>query len=522
KAEGFRKTDGGYSYYLEHSASSIQGVYASRGYAEGDLNATCLLVYHMIGYMEGAFGVQLPAIWNITDYRRFLNEIDNLEPIEKKAGVSEINCDFERYSVDDTPQNDGIVADNGTGSCKIEADPDDSTNNVLALNSPANSATGYKIRPNFIKTKNCFVFEADLNIPEKSSGTTHQISLYTGSERYYMLTLGGNEDSISIGDASNVTSTVTPEGKVNPISQSFGASVPTGEWFKLKLEVYETTDDGFSVKIFLNNEYIYTSNNYFEKELGTEPLLSGAVTMVWVYNLIKPSATLLADNIKMYYTDTEYVDGGGSSSDSEAYDFESSNVKVGSNLHSTGAKAELTTAENIDGDDSGVYHLSKTNTDGWDQLSFKMPSAIDEGSVVSISMDIKFNNFSGGGAQLAFGALDADAYYMLGMTSSGTNISIYDSSTMKSGVTATKNNYSKTMSVGKWHTLLVELYVTENSRNFSATIYLDGVRVATSTNYYNYDGATDVPNISLDFIHLRFVKATSVDVYLDNVVIECE
>ena len=521
KSELFRQSDGGYSYFEDNSSSSIQGVYASRGYAEGDVNATCLLVYHTVGYMEGALGIQLPAIWNSRDYQKFLETIDNLDPVEKKKSISQINCDFEKYTVGSQANDEGIFADGGS-LLKVEVDPNDSSNQALLLSSLAGVASGYKIRPNFTKIKNCFVFEADFNMTEKSSGTTHQISIYTGSDRYYMLTFSGNTETVAIGDSSNVNSTYTPNGKVNPINQNFGVSVPVGEWFKLRLEIYDQTDDGFKVKIFVNDEYVYTSSNYFGKELGTECLLEGAVTSMWIYNLISASAQLYADNIQMYYSDMEYVEGAGAGTSTEIYDFESNNVKAGGTLRSTDAKDEIITATDKDGNDSGVYHFSKTSTNTWDQLYFKMPTEKDEGSVITVSMDICFNSFSGA-AQLAFGGLDANSYYLLCMNSNGSTVSLYDASTMKTGVAATKTEFAKTLTVGRWHTLEFEFYVTERSSDFEVTIYIDGTRIGTSKNYYNYNGESGAtPNILLDVINMRFVSAAVVDVYIDNVSIVSE
>ena len=109
------------------------------------------------------------------------------------------------------------------------------------------------------------------------------------------------------------------------------------------------------------------------------------------------------------------------------------------------------------------------------------------------------------------------------MNSNGSTVSLYDSSTMKNGVSATKNNFTKTIGVGEWHTLEFEIYVTDRASEFEVTIYLDGARVGTSSNYYNYNaesGAT--PNILLDVINMRFVSATLVDMYIDNVSIAAD
>ena len=41
-----------------------------------------------------------------------------------------------------------------------------------------------------------------------------------------------------------------------------GIYLELGEWFNLRLEVYEQTDDGFKVKVFVNGSYVYPSSNY--------------------------------------------------------------------------------------------------------------------------------------------------------------------------------------------------------------------------------------------------------------------
>jgi hypothetical protein len=225
----------------------------------------------------------------------------------------------------------------------------------------------------------------------------------------------------------------------------------------------------------------------------------------------------------MYYSDAEYEEGAGSGSDTEIYDFEENNIKAGATLRSNGAIGEIITAKDKYGDEGGVYHFSKTSTNTWDQLYFKMPTEVDDGSIISVSMDICFNSFGSGGAQLSFGALDADAYYLVGMTPSGSSLSLYDASSMKNGVSAIKKTFTKGLTVGKWHTLEFEIYVSDSISGFEVVTYIDGTKVATSTNYYNYTGeAGAAPNTSLDVINLRFTSATVVDVYIDNVTIVSE
>jgi hypothetical protein len=109
------------------------------------------------------------------------------------------------------------------------------------------------------------------------------------------------------------------------------------------------------------------------------------------------------------------------------------------------------------------------------------------------------------------------------MTPSGSSLSLYDASSMKNGGSAIKNTFTKGLTVGKWHTLEFEIYVSDSISGFEVVTYIDGTKVATSTNYYNYTGeAGAAPNTSLDVINLRFTSATVVDVYIDNVTIVSE
>ena len=511
KAIAFRKNDGGYSYLLENSSPTIQGVYASMGLPEGDMNATALLVYHMMSYMEGAFGFELPPIWNITDFRRFLDEIENLEYAPKKPGTVNFVADFDNYSSGDTIT-DGTVAPDSGGTVLVDYDPTDSSNMALKFKSVAGTKSGFKTFTNMTAMKNCFVFSADFNMTEKSSGTTHQISFYGGGNRNYMITLGGGTSSVSIGDASNVTGTGIK-------TTNFGVSIPTGEWFNLKLEMYMESSTDLKVKIYINDEYIMTSTNYFGSEVEGTPMAEGVRSYVWFYNLVSPAAELYVDNILMHYEDKEYSDKDNALTDSETYDFESTSLKFGANLRANNSYANVEPDEE---DEGNILHVSKTETNSWDQLSFKLPTNKDTDVYLTYSMDFKFNEFNGT-AQLAIGSLDPNAYYLMIIKSSGGSFNLSDASTMQSGYKATTTSYNGSFTTGEWHNLRLELYVTEDSSDFEVVVYIDDIMVGKSTNYYNYNSESGAsPNTTLDFANIRFTSGTTVDMFIDDVVIAYE
>ena len=296
KALAFRKADGGYSYYEANAAATIQGVYASLGLAEGDVNATCLLVYHMISYMKGAFGFNFPAIWNGDDFDRFLAEIDGVEPIDKKKGETALELTFDGMTTLDPSV---VKPDSGTTGLRLEDDPEDISNTVMMLDSPQGYASGCRIYSNITSMTSCFVFSADFYMQSKSNGVTHQISFYSGGTRSYMLTLGGTPTSVLIGSNSNVK---------GGIPESFGVYVPTEEWFNLRAEIYPESEIGFVVKIFVNDDHVFTSQNYFGKESSDTHLANGLFNSIWLYNLISTEAELMVDNIYMAYEDLEYYE----------------------------------------------------------------------------------------------------------------------------------------------------------------------------------------------------------------------
>lgn len=299
KALAFRKADGGYSYYEANAAATIQGVYASLGLAEGDVNATCLLAYHMISYMNSAFGFKLPAIWNGDDFDRFLAEIDGVEPIEKKEGKNYAEYVFDDLDENGTLDPSEIKPDNGTYGLSVTEDPEDYSNRVLLLDSPMGEASGCRIYTNLTSMKSCFVFEADFYMQSKTSGTTHQISFYSGGTRSYMLTFAGGTDRVQLGCNSNVKS---------GIQENFGVSVSTEDWFTLRVEIYPESDIGFVAKIFVNGDYVYSSQNFFGKEASDTHLANGVFNHIWLYNLISTEAELMVDNIYMGYEDLDYYE----------------------------------------------------------------------------------------------------------------------------------------------------------------------------------------------------------------------
>lgn len=516
KAILFRKNDGGYSYNLNNSAPTIQGAFASMGFAEGDMNATALLAYHMIGYMEGALGFSLPPIWNIKDYERFMYEIDNLEYAPKKPSKTEVNADFDSYTKGDTVNDGTVSADNQSSVLFVDEDPQDYTNMALKLESVSGSAAGFKAFTNMTAKKNCFVFSADFNITKKTSGTSHQISFYAGNDRNYMLTFSGGTSSVALGDASNVKG-------VGIKNTSFGVAIPTGEWFNLKVELYIESVTELKAKIYVNDQYIMTSTNYFGSEVEGTPMSEGVVNYVWFYGLISSESDLYVDNLFMRYEDKEYSENDNVLTREESYDFESTNLKYGANLRAENSYAKI---EQLDEDASGesgnVYHVSKTGTNSWDQLSFKLPTDKDTDVYLTYSMDFKFNQFNGT-AQLSIGSLDPNAYYLMLIKSAGASFNLSDSSTMQSGYKATTTNFDGSFSCDEWHNLTIELYVSESSSDFEANIYIDETLVGKSKNFYNYSSETNAaPNLTLDFVNIRFTSGTTVDMYMDNVSISYE
>ncbi|MBQ7387667.1 MAG: hypothetical protein IJW03_05835 [Clostridia bacterium] len=290
KLSVFRKQSGGFSYYRDYSASATQGVPVSLGLAEGDLNATNIAINSISGHIFASAGLERPDIWNFEDFDRFIGIMKDLDPVKKqKFEVSVI--DFEDSDIGTTPLLVSVPSPSG-----VDYDPEDDDNKALRFYSPATAGTRGLISTNLSGQFSCAVFEADFMVKNSTNGTTHQIKLQGPQGNMYMFTLSynGQSDTLTLGDSSHHT---------GGVKGSLSVPMQASKWNKIRLEVYvntesELTKNGFIVKVFLNEQFVDYTTNYFGPTTSNADVApTVGFTKIELYGMASPESELWIDNI---------------------------------------------------------------------------------------------------------------------------------------------------------------------------------------------------------------------------------
>jgi hypothetical protein len=292
KLSVFAKESGGFSYNQGNSANLTQGVTASLGLVEGDVNATNIAVNSISGLSFASMGIDRPDIWDNDDFSTFIEELRGVQHVDKIVLKREM-LDFENYSEGEIPL--GFAASAPSG---VKEDPDGSDNMAMCFYSPASSgsASKYYINTGFTGEHSCVVFEADIKMTDFDDGTTHQVKFRGTRGNMYMLTLkmDNKSNTLTIGDCSHTSKGIVGELKI---------VLPADEWSKIRVEIYfgaehELSNNGFIVKFFVNEEFFGYSNNYFGPTTANgnvDPVFG--FEQIEVYGMNAPESSLWFDNV---------------------------------------------------------------------------------------------------------------------------------------------------------------------------------------------------------------------------------
>lgn len=520
KLAKFRKDDGSYSYYQNQSAPTTQGTYVSLGLDEGDVNAT-YCAFQTISYIFSAFNITRPAVWNATDLDAFLDIIESSSSIVKNAIDPDTEIDLEDCELGEVPL--GITAASGVESGAVN-DPVRAGNKVYSAVSPSNTkgdTTGIDVYHG-LGSVACVEYSMDLLMQECSGGYSHQITFggrSTGAE-VYMITLHVNNNKVILGDSSSTTS--------KNIANSYGTVANIGEWFNLRLQIFATADAAsFRVKIYVNDKCIAISTNYYDSQVS-DSLPRTNVEYVKLYAMMRVTSVLLVDNIVCHpktdavFDDSDYgvIEGAPAGS----YDFESYNGRFSSTQRYPGSYSEI--VNDPAGGDNKVYEIYKENGDsGHSPDIYQFAAPTGSGKRFVLTADVYFDGIALTEPDAAFRHIyqlavgdfnNANTVYTL--------IFVYDrSGNIVAGDTndTAKNSdvtlYDFVFEQKKWYTITLDVTLSENPDEFSATLSVDGKEIGTSKNYYDQNSSTRLPSTSANKIDLRPMRRCRGRLYLDNI-----
>ncbi len=370
KIADHQKVDGSFSYFKDHSSQTSQGMpVAVADTDEGDLNATSIATYGLVGYIFSAldFGDfrDHPDIFTDTDRRKFVEIVDELQAVIKRGEVDpSVPNTFDSYNPGDTidttkdklfsiANGNRVTEENpiGTYFTMVKDTRPGVFGNYLEFHSEAKiDATDYISLMSTTGTGgNTWAFSIDMNFTEYIENACNQAgahrtaapgdAIYIGmgdgqaQNNVYMIVLRvrevDGEQVLGIWDASSMNSAAAVYNHI--------ADVPMNQWFNLKVEYYRQkteTSESMRAKIYIDNKVVFVSDNYYDHQGDKISGTSSPTTTfnrVWISAVDRNTTTLLMDNFSVYKFRKNYtveklpieknVDGAGNSE--LIYDFES-------------------------------------------------------------------------------------------------------------------------------------------------------------------------------------------------------
>ena len=151
------------------------------------------------------------------------------------------------------------------------------------------------------------VFEADFKITSNGTDNLYQIffeSSTASANRAYMLQLTKSGGSVYMQDLSHHDPSIA-----DGIGRYSGRKIKIaslGEWFNIKVEIWNGDKDTVRIKTYVNGELVYVSDNYFMSHKGTVPYT--AINTVRINTLRASETVVLVDNVSfMQKTATDAV-----------------------------------------------------------------------------------------------------------------------------------------------------------------------------------------------------------------------
>ena len=296
RLQRFKQDDGSFGYCFAGSSPTTQGVLVSKGFAEGDVNATTLAI-GMYGAVFGVLGYPKVKLCDYRDGDRFRQTV--MEMITPNKIVDSV----EPSEMDNTPS--GLVTTLKNGSYyDIASDPADSGNSVLGFYTISNvngagSSLKFKTQGNVSET-NCRVMQFDIYIESISEAEDfdHLYQITMGG--LFMLVLYENDDDGTVSLAANSTTSSTKYTEI------FDAVLECGEWYNVRVEHYYNDGEPM-IKIFLDEQLVGETDKYYGSEKADAVPGTGYANVTFSATK-RTDSVIYLDNTLFTGYDLEYID----------------------------------------------------------------------------------------------------------------------------------------------------------------------------------------------------------------------
>ena len=324
KLATLRKEDGSFSYYPDHTSSTMQGSYISLGLNEGDVTATGLAL-SIYKNMFNTLGFEMVRLCDDNDRLLFIDLLGEMLPIEKIPTTSGDPIGFDDGEI---PIN--VAPDiKSAGSVEVIRNPKDSKDYILHYVSPkAENMDKVNFKTHGVGG-NLYVAEFDINVLSCDQKTSMQLMM--GS--CYFIEVRNEGGKVALYDNSTTSNTKH--------AQALNITAEFGEWFKLRMEYY-VLEDGVRMKIYKNGALAAVSDNFMGKETeGKAPSLNYDFMSFRV--LKAATVELYLDNVVAVATTGEFTEGEPEKDSSvKSFDFENG-ATAPKPSNAAGDKAEIVT-----------------------------------------------------------------------------------------------------------------------------------------------------------------------------------
>ena len=301
----FKQADGSFAFTAEGNCVTSQGMRVGvPGKGDGDVNATVICLGGTINrcLVTMGLGGYAPGFWTEADRLRFIAILEELGPVIK----DDIDVPIDYNEFDDEPMNNppqNITCDNlKSGILEVVEDPDGESGDRALLFE--NFAGDYEVLhiPSQSGALNatCFVFETDMYIESGTKSSTFtQVFLQDG---VYMINFVEKDGKIQLLETSSASWSTAKQ-------QDLGVRLDFGKWFNLKIQYFVGDHDTVRIKVFIDNELIAISDNYFDRDgikLSGKGTPKDRMDFVNIIGLSTQAVKMYIDNVACYKTGDIY------------------------------------------------------------------------------------------------------------------------------------------------------------------------------------------------------------------------
>ena len=510
KLATLQKPDGSFSYYPDHTSSTMQGSYISLGLNEGDVTATGLAIA-IYSNMFSTLGLEKVRLCDDSDRLLFIELLGEMLPVEKIPTTSGDPIGFDDGEI---PVN--VAPDiKSAGTVEVIPNPENAKDYILHYVSPkADNMDKVNFKTHGVGG-NLYVAEFDINVLSCDQKTSMQLMM--GS--CYFIEVRNEGGRVALYDNSTTSNTKH--------AQALNITAEFGEWFKLRMEYY-VLEDGVKIKVYKNGEFAAVSDNFMGKETeGKAPSINYDFMSFRV--LKAANVELYLDNVVAVATTGEFTeDEPVKDSGVTTFDFEGG-ATAPKPSNTSNDKAAIVTDPTNPTNKMLSYEGLRTDSVGGQSIRLDASEASSPAGKKTVSFDLYvpsvdkdgdgvYNEYNGDlFTENNYGALMAFNLLTGGKKFSDLRIIVEksDDGIVKALALSFNNG---TDDVGAYSLSLDTKYTVSITYDFTgatptATVTLNGARYMTSTNLYSSSYVAD-GGIAYDVTSMKRTKGA---VYFDNI-----